>query len=160
MCPLRFDKATIAHAHSFRSSSGLGNSVRDLVHPRSYIPVLNIAPASSAFTMYLSITDPRVEMKQNTPNTLLWAFITALNLYVAIAICFRLCVAQKRTQSVLSHSPFKSIAIIIVECSALITLCNVVWVILHSVNFTYGILSLGSNTEVVVRSIIHLSQVL
>ncbi|KAG8215001.1 hypothetical protein J3R82DRAFT_8407 [Butyriboletus roseoflavus] len=75
----------------------------------------------------------------------------AVNLYVATAICYRLCIAEKRTHTVLSHSPYKSIAIILVECSALITLTNLVGIVFHTRKITYAILSLGTNTEVAVR---------
>ena len=84
-------------------------------------------------------------------NMLLWAFITALNLCVAIPICLRLCIAQKRTHIILSPSPYKSVAIILVECGALITLTSVGMMILYAQNYAYALASLGLATEVAVR---------
>lgn len=82
---------------------------------------------------------------------LLWAFITAVNLCVAIPICLRLCIAQKRTRNILSTSPYKSIAIILVECGALITVCSVTMMILYARNYAYALVSLGAATEISVR---------
>jgi hypothetical protein len=83
---------------------------------------------------------------------LLWAFITALNLCVAIPICIRLCIAQKRTHTILSSSPYKSVAIVLVECGALITVCSVAMMILYARNYAYALVSLGAATEIAIAS--------
>lgn len=113
--------------------------------------MLNTIPGASGRTIYIWATVPIATMHFNATNMLLWTFITALNLYVAILICHRLCVAQKRTHTVLSHSLYKSIAIVMIECGALITLCSVAMLILYACNYVYALYSLGVATEVAVR---------
>lgn len=82
---------------------------------------------------------------------LLWALITALNLCVAIPICIRFRIARKRTHKILSSSPYKSIAILLVECGALVMLCSVAMMILYACNYVYGLVSIGIATQISVR---------
>ncbi|KAI9573765.1 hypothetical protein HD554DRAFT_2251339 [Boletus coccyginus] len=107
---------------------------------------------TSAVTIRICATTLITSTYFNSVNMLLWAVITMLNLCVAIPICFRLCIAQKNTHIILSSSPYKSIAVILVESGALITLCSVAMMILYACNFVYALISLGTATEVAVAS--------
>jgi hypothetical protein len=121
--------------------------------------VLNTAPGASAIAIRICATTAVASTHFTSANMLLWAFITALNLCVAIPICIRLCIAQKRTHTILSSSPYKSVAIVLVECGALITVCSVAMMILYARNYAYALVSLGAATEIAVR-LFYLWQVL
>ncbi|KAG9309514.1 hypothetical protein JVU11DRAFT_10487 [Chiua virens] len=88
----------------------------------------------------------------NTPTILLWATITALNLYVGALICLRLYTAQARTHRVLSDSLGKSVAILLVECGALMTAIGIGMTVLYSTKYAYAASSLGIATEIAVAS--------
>ncbi|KAF8556421.1 hypothetical protein OG21DRAFT_632218 [Imleria badia] len=122
------------------------------------IPVLNTTLGASAITIHIRTILP-IGLTSFSPITmLLWALITALNLCVAIPICIRLYIAQKRTHTILSSSPYKSIAIVLVECGALVTACSVAMMILYACNYIYALVSIGIATQIAVR-LFHLGQV-
>ncbi|KAF8142092.1 hypothetical protein EV363DRAFT_1205283 [Boletus edulis] len=107
---------------------------------------------ASAITIHICATTPVASTSFSPVNMLLWALITVLNLCVAIPICIRLWIAQKRTHTILSPSPYRSTAIVLVECGALITACSVAMMILYACNYIYAWVSLGIATEIAVAS--------
>ncbi|KAH0836326.1 hypothetical protein J3R83DRAFT_7878 [Lanmaoa asiatica] len=117
-----------------------------------YIFTLDTILGTSGFTIGICARVPLMLTSFNIVNMLLWTLITVQNLCVAIPILVRLCVAQKRTHNILSHSLYKSIAIITVECGALATLCSLGMLILYACNFGYALASLGIATEAAVAS--------
>ena len=118
---------------------------------RLYILMANTAPGASVISIRICATTSVVHTHFTAANLLLWAFIAAVNLCVAIPICVRFCLAQKKTNKFLSRSPYTSMAIIFVECGTLITVCSVGMVILYVQNYAYALISLGLATEVAVR---------
>ncbi|KAG6374660.1 hypothetical protein JVT61DRAFT_4025 [Boletus reticuloceps] len=118
----------------------------------SHIPVVNTIAGASAITIHICATTPVASTSFSPVNMLLWALITVLNLCVAIPICIRLYIAQKRTHTILSPSPYRSTVIVLVECGALITACSVAMMILYACNYIYAWVSLGIATEIAVAS--------
>ena len=98
-----------------------------------------------------SIINKVIPSHYTIPSLLVWVFITAVNLCVAIPISIRLCIAQKKTHDVLSRSPLKSVAIILIECGTLLALCSIVMMILHVRAYSYAIASVGIATNIAVR---------
>ena len=112
--------------------------------------------------MYLCAKIPVIGTPFTAASLLLWAFIAAVNLCVAVPICVRFCIAQRKMHKFLSPSPYKSVAIIFVECGTLITVCSVALLILYARSYQIALVCLGIATQVTVHlylSFIFLSRV-
>lgn len=112
---------------------------------------VNNIPGASAVTIHHCAVAPVIGIPFVAANLVLWSFIAAVNLCVAVPICARFFVAQKKMHKFLSPSPYKSVAIIFVECGTLITVCSIVMLIFYARSYNAALVSLGIATQIAVR---------